>query len=89
MAGRACYGSRQSRLLRTIQDQGVSAEALGNVLLKVTWALALNWKSLELICGRPVHHGFSLNEKADAVATLAENLTTLWVTESRPKGTRS
>jgi len=57
--------------------------------LKVTWALALNWKSLELICGRPVHHGFSLNDKADAVAMLAENLETLWATKLRPKGTSS
>jgi hypothetical protein len=31
------------------------------------------WKSLGLICGRPVHHGFSANDKADLVATLAGN----------------
>src|SRR5258705_217114 len=24
-----------------------------------------NWKSLELFCGRPVHRGFSPNERAD------------------------
>jgi hypothetical protein len=39
----------------------------------VTSALALNWKSLALFCGRPVHHGFSANDKADLVATLAGN----------------
>ena len=36
-------------------------------------ALALNWKSLGLICGRPVHHGFSANDKTDLVATPAGN----------------
>ena len=32
-----------------------------------------NWRTLELICGRPVHRGFSPNDKADLGAMLAGN----------------
>jgi len=40
------------------------------------------------LSGRPVHHGFSPNDKADAVATLPENLTTLR-NRITPKGSKS
>src|SRR5882672_10182691 len=48
-----------------------------------------NWKSLELICGRPVHRGFSPNDQADLVAMIAGNPDDVVGVEPFPKGASS
>jgi hypothetical protein len=48
-----------------------------------------NWKFLKLICGRPVHRGFSPNDKADLVAMLAGNPDDVVGVEPFPKGASS
>jgi hypothetical protein len=48
-----------------------------------------NWKSLELICGRAVHRGFSPNDEADLVAMPAGNPDDVVGVEPFPKGASS
>ena len=49
----------------------------------------LGSRSLGLICGRPVHRGFSPNDKADLVAMLAGNPDDVVGAEPFPKGASS
>jgi hypothetical protein len=88
LAGRPQMGSRPSqrasRRLVTLQNR-IQVELMNRPLgLDVG-----NWKSLELICGRPVHRGFSPNDKADLFAMLAGNPDDVVGVEPFPKGASS
>jgi hypothetical protein len=75
---------RASRRLVTLQNR-IQVELMNRPLgLDVG-----NWKSLELICGRPVHRGFSPNDKADLFAMLAGNPDDVVGVEPFPKGASS
>ena len=55
---------RASRRLVTLQNR-IQVELMKSSISNRPVRLDVgNWKSLELICGRPVHRGFSPNDKS-------------------------